>query len=123
MVHTFTLFTQLHPADYLPPLAGASVISRLGLGLLSDKQSPHKLGAYTMAAASVSVFLIWGLGATSFAPLLIFSIAMGLLAGGWTSLYSAIIKAAVRTFYSLLSSHLLFSSRPLSLPILISPYF
>ncbi|GAA5985913.1 hypothetical protein JCM11641_004826 [Rhodosporidiobolus odoratus] len=65
---------------------GASVLSRVLLGLLSDSHT------------------------TSLAPLLVFSVVLGLGAGGWTSLYSAIIKSAVQndptltsTLFSLLS--------------------
>ncbi|GAA5853573.1 hypothetical protein JCM8547_002510 [Rhodosporidiobolus lusitaniae] len=89
----------------LASVNGASVLSRVTLGILSDKHSPHALGFYTMLFASTSVFLIWGLAPTSFAPLLVFSILIGLLAGGWTSLYSAIIKSCVANDPSL-TSHL-----------------
>lgn len=41
-----------------------------------------------MAASSLSVLILWGATSTSLAPLLIFSLVLGLAAGGWTSLYS-----------------------------------
>ncbi|GAA5944833.1 hypothetical protein JCM10213_006604 [Rhodosporidiobolus nylandii] len=83
---------------------GAAVLSRVGIGMLSDKHSPHHLGFGTMAGASVAVFLVWGLASTSLAPLLVFSVVLGLGAGGWTSLYSAIIKSAVQNDPALTSS-------------------
>ncbi|GAA6035327.1 hypothetical protein JCM8097_008817 [Rhodosporidiobolus ruineniae] len=83
---------------------GAAVLSRVALGILSDSHSPHALGFWTMAFGALSVFLIWGLASTSLAPLLVFSLSIGLAAGGWTSLYSAIIKGAVANDPSLTSS-------------------
>ncbi|GAA5831487.1 hypothetical protein JCM11251_004041 [Rhodosporidiobolus azoricus] len=84
---------------------GAAVLSRVALGVLSDKHSPHYLGFGTMLFSSVAVFLVWGLASTSLAPLLVFALILGLGAGGWTSLYSAIIKSCVENDPSL-SSHL-----------------
>jgi MCP family monocarboxylic acid transporter-like MFS transporter 10 len=37
----------------------------------------------------------WNCAATTFAPLIVFALVMGLCSGGWTSLYSAIIKSLV----------------------------
>ncbi|GAA5892475.1 hypothetical protein JCM6882_005625 [Rhodosporidiobolus microsporus] len=84
---------------------GAAVLSRVALGILSDKHSPHSLGFGTMLFSSVAVFIVWGVASTSLAPLLVFSLVLGLGAGGWTSLYSAIIKSCVENDPSL-SSHL-----------------
>ncbi|BGP29058.1 hypothetical protein JCM10296v2_000794 [Rhodotorula toruloides] len=84
---------------------GACVLSRIGMGILSDKHSPHRLGLGTMLASSVAVLALWGVAATSFAPLLVFSIVMGLASGGWTSMYSTIINSVVRDDPSL-ASHL-----------------
>ncbi|KAJ8296759.1 MFS transporter asaE [Rhodotorula toruloides] len=84
---------------------GACVLSRVGMGILSDKHSPHRLGLATMLASSVAVLVLWGVAATSLAPLLVFSVVMGLVSGGWTSMYSAIINSVVRDDPSL-ASHL-----------------
>ncbi|CDR49247.1 RHTO0S24e01728g1_1 [Rhodotorula toruloides] len=84
---------------------GACVLSRVGMGILSDKHSPHRLGLATMLASSVAVLVLWGVAATSLAPLLVFSVVMGLASGGWTSMYSAIINSVVRDDPSL-ASHL-----------------
>ncbi|KAM0756234.1 MFS general substrate transporter [Meredithblackwellia eburnea MCA 4105] len=69
-----------------------AVISRITLGVLSDRRSPHTLGAVAMLASSLCVFILWGVTSTSFAPLLVFALVLGLAAGGWTSLYARIIK-------------------------------
>lgn len=84
---------------------GACVLSRVAMGVLSDKHSPHRLGFGTMLASSVAVLVLWGVASTSLPPLLVFAVVMGLAAGGWTSLYSAIISTVVRDDPSL-SSHL-----------------
>ncbi|GAA6046550.1 hypothetical protein NBRC10513_001456 [Rhodotorula toruloides] len=84
---------------------GACVLSRVAMGILSDKHSPHRLGLATMLASSIAVLVLWGLASTSLVPLLVFSIVMGLASGGWTSMYSAIINSVVRDDPSL-ASHL-----------------
>lgn len=103
-----------------PSRLGACVVSRVALGVLSDKQSPHRLGFFAMAASAVAVSVLWGVAcehplrssltrvlrahsgngssrstATTFVPLIVFALVMGLCSGGWTSLYSAIIKSLV----------------------------
>ena len=111
------------------PRPGACVISRVALGVMSDKQSPHRLGFFAMAASAVAVSILWGVAcesrpcislacwrsqrasaltlgwtcaATTFAPLVVFALVMGLCSGGWTSLYSAIIKSLVGALSRLL---------------------
>lgn len=39
---------------------GACVLSRVAMGVLSDKHSPHRLGFGTMLASSVAVLVLWG---------------------------------------------------------------
>lgn len=36
------------------------MISRVALGVMSDKQSPHRLGFFAMAASAVAVSILWG---------------------------------------------------------------
>ncbi|GAA5878126.1 hypothetical protein JCM3774_004303 [Rhodotorula dairenensis] len=50
-----------------------------------------------MAASAIAVSILWGVASTTFAPLIVFALVMGLCSGGWTSLYSAIIKSLVGT--------------------------
>ncbi|KPV78552.1 uncharacterized protein RHOBADRAFT_51007 [Rhodotorula graminis WP1] len=89
----------------LASVNGACVLSRVAMGVLSDKHSPHRLGFGTMLASSVAVLILWGVASTSLPPLLVFSIVLGLAAGGWTSLYSSIINSVVRDDPAL-ASHL-----------------
>ncbi|GEM06534.1 MFS monocarboxylate transporter [Rhodotorula toruloides] len=84
---------------------GACVLSRVGMGILSDKYSPHRLGFATMLASSIAVLVLWGVASTSLVPLLVFGMVMGLASGGWTSMYSEIINSVVRDDPSL-ASHL-----------------
>ncbi|POY73881.1 hypothetical protein BMF94_3051 [Rhodotorula taiwanensis] len=74
---------------------GACVVSRVTMGVLSDKKSPHQLGFAAMASSAVAISVLWGVTSTTFAPLVVFAIVMGLCSGGWTSLYSAIIKGFI----------------------------
>lgn len=53
-----TSWASRHEADSLR--AGSAVISRVYLGVLSDRVSPHIIGALTMAAATLSVLVLWG---------------------------------------------------------------
>ncbi|BGP53085.1 hypothetical protein JCM8202v2_000644 [Rhodotorula sphaerocarpa] len=63
------------------------------MGIMSDKKSPHQLGFFAMATSAVAVSVLWGVASTTLAPLIVFAVVMGLCSGGWTSLYSAMIKS------------------------------
>ncbi|SCV68821.1 BQ2448_942 [Microbotryum intermedium] len=76
----------------LAALNAASIFSRIYVGVLSDRKSPHLIASVIMAASAVSVFFLWGLASTSLAPLLIFSLMFGLACGPWTCLYVSMIK-------------------------------
>ncbi|KAK4054779.1 hypothetical protein OIV83_000703 [Microbotryomycetes sp. JL201] len=80
----------------LAAVNGTAVVSRVVIGIASDRMSPHIIGASTLTAACLAVLLLWGLASTSFVPLLIFSLALGLAAGGWTSLYASVIQEAAK---------------------------
>lgn len=41
------------------------MISRVALGVMSDKQSPHRLGFFAMAASAVAVSILWGVACES----------------------------------------------------------
>src|SRR5258708_2523422 len=68
----------------------AAVVSRLVMGALSDKFSPHLLGCATTILSSLSVFLVWGVASTSFPPLILFGVCFGTFASGWSSLFMRI---------------------------------
>lgn len=88
---------------------GAALLSRLGFGALSD--SPH-LGYVLVLSSSVgsglSVLLLWGLAGADRGALLGFCVAFGVFAGGFSSLWSGMIRSiGSRSLLSLSSSRLL----------------
>lgn len=73
-------------------LTGATVFSQLGLGLLSDHVSPWLLASLTLSAASLATFMFWGVAGHAVAGLFVFGATYGLLAGGFSSLYTAFVR-------------------------------
>jgi len=78
------------------------------LGVLSDRMSPHLLGAASSITACLSVALLWGLAGSRWPALLAFSIIYGFLGGGFSSLWSGAIREsagndrqAAATFFGL----------------------
>lgn len=61
-------------------------------GSLVSTRSARRVGRGGQASG---LTLGWNCAATTFAPLIVFALVMGLCSGGWTSLYSAIIKSLV----------------------------
>ncbi|WAR55518.1 hypothetical protein PtB15_6B259 [Puccinia triticina] len=77
----------------LASLSVSSIFSKIIFGILSDHFSPYLIGCYTSAAASLSVFGIWGgLGSTGLASLIMFAIVFGGTSGCWTTLYFSRIQ-------------------------------
>ncbi|KLO06695.1 MFS general substrate transporter [Schizopora paradoxa] len=77
-------------------LNGASLASRITLGILSDKLSPFAIGMLCAFGTALVTFLLWGVvavrAASHFSGLLAFGIAYGALAGGWTSLMVGFVR-------------------------------
>uniref|UniRef100_A0A0W0G9P2 Putative monocarboxylate transporter 2 n=1 Tax=Moniliophthora roreri TaxID=221103 RepID=A0A0W0G9P2_MONRR len=73
-------------------LNGASVIGRLSLGYLSDKFNPWSLALSTLLFTSMSTFILWGVLSHTFGGLVAFGVVYGLLAGGWSSLWTGFIR-------------------------------
>ncbi|KAG9099067.1 hypothetical protein FS749_002203 [Ceratobasidium sp. UAMH 11750] len=73
-------------------LNGSSVISRVSLGQLSDIFNPWLLTTFTLAATSVSTFVLWGAVATSIATLSVYAVLFGALAGGFSSLWTGFVR-------------------------------
>ncbi|KAJ4499326.1 major facilitator superfamily domain-containing protein [Lentinula lateritia] len=69
-----------------------SVIGRLTTGYLSDKINPWILGLSTLASTSAATFILWGVLSYNLAGLLSFSVAYGILAGGWSSTWNGFTK-------------------------------
>ncbi|KAJ7187252.1 MFS general substrate transporter [Mycena filopes] len=96
----------------LSVLNAAAVLGRLLVGFLSDKLNPWVLALTTLLTASAATFILWGALSHSFAGLLVFSIAYGGVASGWTSVYSGFIKPVAKDDPALtttLFGYLLFS--------------
>jgi MFS transporter, MCT family, solute carrier family 16 (monocarboxylic acid transporters), member 10 len=71
---------------------GASVVGRLTLGTCADRYNPWLLALATLSAASATVFVLWGVLARNVGGLIAFGIAYGVLAGGWSSLWTGFLK-------------------------------
>ncbi|KAG7445645.1 MFS general substrate transporter [Guyanagaster necrorhizus] len=72
-------------------LNGASLLSRLSLGYLADRLNPWLLALSTLTSTSIATFILWGLLSRNLAGLISFGIAYGVLAGGWSSLWTGLI--------------------------------
>ncbi|KAF8607541.1 MFS general substrate transporter, partial [Ceratobasidium sp. AG-I] len=73
-------------------LNGSSVISRISLGHLSDILNPWTLMTLTLAATSLSTFVLWGALRTSIATLSTYAIIFGALSGGFSSLWAGFVR-------------------------------
>lgn len=60
--------------------------------MLADYVSPFRVAAISLSLSSLTVFLLWGLASTNFGALMAFSAVFGLVATGFTSLASGVIK-------------------------------
>ncbi|KAF8917335.1 MFS general substrate transporter [Mucidula mucida] len=77
-------------------LNGASVFGRISMGYLSDVLDPFFLAMSTLLSTSLVTFVIWGLLSRNLAGLLSFGIAYGMLASGWTSLFTAFVRPVAK---------------------------
>ncbi|KAI0266800.1 major facilitator superfamily domain-containing protein [Gloeopeniophorella convolvens] len=73
-------------------LNGASALGPLVLGVLSDHISPWLLAVLTCGATSLVTFALWGGASHAAAGLMAYGVAYGLLAGGWTTLWSSFLR-------------------------------
>ncbi|KAA1476050.1 MFS general substrate transporter [Dentipellis sp. KUC8613] len=74
-------------------LNGASAVGPLILGFLSDRFSPWLLALLTCSFTSVATFVLWGVVGNVFAGLIVFGMAYGILAGGWSTLWSGFLRS------------------------------
>jgi MFS transporter, MCT family, solute carrier family 16 (monocarboxylic acid transporters), member 10 len=72
--------------------AGASAVGRLILGTCADRYNPWFLALTTLSAASGTVFVFWGILARNISGLIAFGIVYGVLASGWSSLWTGFLK-------------------------------
>ena len=62
------------------------------MGILSDHVSPWLLGLMTLAATSLSTFVLWGVAGHTVAGVMVFGVTYGMLAGGWSSLWTGFVR-------------------------------
>ncbi|KAJ3549518.1 hypothetical protein NM688_g5169 [Phlebia brevispora] len=79
-------------------LNGASMVGRLSMGTLSDRFNVWFLAASTLALTCLSTFILWGVLSYSLAGVLAFGVIYGCAAGGWTSMWTALIRPVSSTF-------------------------
>jgi MFS family permease len=70
----------------------ATIVGMVGLGALADKIDSQLLSSASSLGASLASFFLWGYS-TNFIILLLFSIAQGLFAAGYSVLYSRFATA------------------------------
>ncbi|GJE99307.1 MFS general substrate transporter [Phanerochaete sordida] len=73
-------------------LNAASLVGRMGSGMLSDTVNPWLIASTTLMLTSLSIFILWGVLSYTFAGVLVYGIAYGCLAGGWTSLWASFLR-------------------------------
>ncbi|KAI0086445.1 MFS general substrate transporter [Irpex rosettiformis] len=73
-------------------LNGASVVGRLSMGILSDRFNPWMLASVTLLSTAFSVFVLWGVLSYTFTGIVIYGIAYGCLAGGYSSLWTGFVR-------------------------------
>ena len=79
-------------AAALTLINGTSIVSALTAGWLSDRCNVWMLAFVSIALTSVATFTLWGLASFSFAGVLVYSVAYGLAAGGWSSMWYAFVR-------------------------------
>lgn len=62
------------------------------MGLLSDHFSPWPLAAITLSCCSLATFVLWGIAGYAVAGILVYGTCYGILAGGFSSLYTSFVK-------------------------------
>ncbi|CCA73486.1 hypothetical protein PIIN_07439 [Serendipita indica DSM 11827] len=76
----------------LAVLNGSSVIGRLGTGVLSDAIDPWLLALSTLFGSCLTTFVLWGALSYTLGGLISFGLFYGLVAGGWSSLWTGFIR-------------------------------
>ncbi|KAH8806602.1 MFS general substrate transporter [Flagelloscypha sp. PMI_526] len=90
-------------------LNGASMISRLAVGILCDLFDCWLLAFVNLSLAALSIFILWGVFSSTFPGLVAFAIIYGGISGGWPSLWTGFTQwiakddpAALTTFFAYL---------------------
>jgi MFS transporter, MCT family, solute carrier family 16 (monocarboxylic acid transporters), member 10 len=88
-------FSDINRIDSIQTETGSSLFSRLLLGHFSDSANIWMLALGCLSLTCLATFILWGVLACTFARLLIFSVAYGLVACAWPCLWTGFTKAAV----------------------------
>lgn len=91
-----TLARTLGASDFLASLTVtalnlASVFGSVSMGFLSDRWPTLTCVSISTAGTAVSVYLIWGF-ATTIPVLIVFGVAYGIFAGGYSAIWSGMIR-------------------------------
>ncbi|GJE97534.1 MFS general substrate transporter [Phanerochaete sordida] len=70
----------------------ASILAGCSTGWLSDRYNIWALAFSTLLLTSVATFALWGIASFTYAGLLAYSIAYGLTAGCWSSMWSGFVR-------------------------------
>ncbi|GJF00861.1 MFS general substrate transporter [Phanerochaete sordida] len=92
---TFTTALGLSEARAAAPLTlinGTSIVAALTAGWLSDRCNVWMLACVSIALSALATFTLWGLASFSFAGVLVYSVAYGVTAGGWSSMWYAFVR-------------------------------
>ena len=73
------------------------MVGRLSMGSLSDRFNAWLLAATTLVLTCLSTFILWGVLSYSLAGVLAFGLVYGCTAGGWTSMWTALIRPVSST--------------------------
>jgi len=76
-------------------LNATSVLGQVGFGYLIDRMHVTSVILISTIGATASIFLLWGLS-MSFPLLCMFALMYGIFAGGFSSIYSGVIKEVQR---------------------------
>ena len=70
----------------------------MALGTLSDYFASWLLAAITLTTASLTTFVFWGAIGHELAGLLVYGFSFGIVAGGWTSLWTGFLRPIVSKY-------------------------
>ena len=89
-----------HGAVLIAILNGLSAIGRVAFGFIADRLGRLNTFLFCLLMTSLSFFGLW-LPAESFAMCVLFSIAYGLFAGGYMSIFYTVVSVIFGSFINL----------------------
>ncbi|KAL1673464.1 major facilitator superfamily domain-containing protein [Schizophyllum commune] len=85
-------FSSLQSAIALAALNGASVFGGLYMGYLSDRFNSWALALGSLITTCLATFILWGVVGNTFAGLIAFGIVYGVVAGGFSTLWTTFAR-------------------------------